>query len=272
MRCERAMRKQAIGVIVVLAVIGGLLGCHGSSGRFMTNARQNRGLVVILPGIEGPGALSDDIVKGLDAAGVPYALKVQGWGRPVPLAGMLLNQVDVLGNRVASKRIANTIIDYQDRHPGAPVYLLGHSGGGGIAIFVAEALPPGRRVDGVILLSPSISDGYDLSKALGHTRKGVVNFWSPEDVGLLVFGTSIVGNMDGAHSPAAGASGFHKTTGPASLFGKLYQVQWNESMAQSGNSGGHMDSTNSRFVTAWIAPWVTAADWPAPPVNSNAPG
>jgi pimeloyl-ACP methyl ester carboxylesterase len=149
------------------------------------------------------------------------------------------------------------IVKYQDAHPDLPVYIVGHSGGGGVAVFAAEALPSGHKIDGLVLLSPSLSRGYDLSKALANSRNGLVNFYSRNDVGFLVVGTTVIGNVDGNHGPSAGAVGFSNT------FSDLYQVPWSEDMASSGNEGGHLDTTVSTFVSQYVAPWVLARGWPA---------
>ena len=98
--------------------------------------------------------------------------------------------------------------DYQDNHPGRPVYVVGHSGGGGVAVFTAESLPDGRKIDGLVLLSASISKGYDLHKALANCRRGIINYYSSRDVGLLGVGTTLMGNVDGGHGPSAGLKGF----------------------------------------------------------------
>lgn len=230
-------------------------GCSATNKEFVTPERLDRGLVLILPGIEGEGALSYNIRTGLIKAGVSGALPIYRWGRPVPLAGPILNQMDVIGNRLIAKRIAQYIVDYQDSHPSAPVYIVGHSGGGGIAVFTAEDLPPGRVIDGLVLLSASISKGYDLSKALQHCRKGIVNFYSDKDIGLLGVGTTVFGNVDGVRGPSAGLAGFDKS------YSKLIQIPWSKEMESAGNYGGHVDSTNPEFVKEYVAPWIIGTGW-----------
>ena len=221
----------------------------------MTEQRQQRGLVVILPGIEGEGANAHGIRDGLVKAGAPYAIMIHPWGWPVPGLGMMLNQTDGIGNRAAGKRVAQVIADYQDHNPGQPVYVIGHSGGGGVAVFTAEGMPDGKRVDGLILLSASISANYDLSKALGKCRRGIANFYSVRD-GILP-ACSVVGCVDGTIAPAAGLGGFRKN------FPRLYQVGWNSGMQSAGNYGGHMDTCAIPFVAEYIGPWVTGYSWPA---------
>jgi pimeloyl-ACP methyl ester carboxylesterase len=248
-------------------LIVGLLvaaGCDGNA-RYLTEDRLKNGLVIILPGIEGQSEYNREIRRGLIMADVDRALPIYSWGRPVPVAGMLLNQLDIIGNRLAGADIAKVIVRYQDSHPNKPVHIIGHSGGGGIAVFAAEELPPGRQIDGVILLSPSISSGYDLTKALSHCRSGIVNFYSREDMGFLVIGTTIAGNVDGARGAAAGAVGFKK---PAPLdsqdrkaaYVKLFQVRLSRELTETG---AHTAATRAGFVWTHVAPWVTTSAWPA---------
>lgn len=242
------------GLISLAALLMG--GCLPDNNELVTPQRMESGLVMILPGIEGDGPFSAEVRRGLDESGLGCALPIIRWGRPVPIAGPLLNQMDLIGNRLAAQRLADAIVNYQDSHPGRPVHLVGHSGGGGVSIFTAEALPQGRKVDGIVLLSASISAGYDLTKALAHSRKGIVNFYSKNDVGLLMIGTTVVGNVDGIHGPAAGAIGFDR------LPEGLHQVPWSQDMSWAG-SGGHMDTTGAPFVRTFVSPWIRAPAWPA---------
>jgi len=241
-------------------------GCNGDNALYTTEERLANGLVVILPGIEGESSLNHDIRRGLDYAGINCALPIYSWGRPVPGLGMLLNQMDFLGNRLAGLRIAKMIEQYQDDHPGAPVYVVGHSGGGGVAVFVAEGLAEGRQVDGLVLLSASIWAGYDATKALGRCRNGIVNFYNASDVGLLGVGTTVMGNVDGMRGPSAGLIGFDapKDTDPQAkklAYRKLYQVPITAGM--TGGDDPHAAATRPGFVSMHVAPWVSAKTWPA---------
>jgi len=254
-RCGRRVQAVVVGAAVTASAMAAG-GCSGANTDYVTSARLDRGLVILLPGIEGEGVLSHNVRGGLLRAGVDMALPIYQWGRPVPLAGLVLNQTDVAGNRLAARRVARMIVTYQDTHPNRPVYLVGHSGGGGVAVFSAEALPPGRSVDGLVLLSASISSGYDLSKALAHCKRGIVSFHSKGDVGLLVVGTTLVGNVDGVHGPAAGAVGFEHS------FPGLHEVGWSPEMARYGNLGGHSGTCEPRFVSRYVAPWIKGGAWP----------
>jgi pimeloyl-ACP methyl ester carboxylesterase len=257
------MKALSIAILTV-----GMLAAQGCTfdedgQRFVTEERMNNGLVIILPGIEGESFMNHDIREGLASAGIGRGLLIYSWGRPIPVAGAILNQTDFVGNRLAGARIASFVTQYQDAHPGRPVYIVGHSGGGGVAVFAAESLPEGRQVDGLVLLSASISDGYDLTKAMSHSRNGLVNFFNQEDTGLLGVGTTVMGTVDGVHGPSAGLGGF--TSLGRSAASKVFQVEVTESM--SGGGDPHASTTHVGFVSVYVAPWITASAWPADRVS-----
>lgn len=234
-----------------------LAGCGEDAAIYATDARKANGLVVILPGVEGESQYNHDIRQGLMVGGVEYALVIRSWGVPIPVAGIIVNQTNFLGNRLAATGVARMIAQYQDKHPGQPVYIIGHSGGGGVAVFTAEALadmPGDRKIEGLVLLSASLSNNYpNMSKALAHCNKGLVNFYNPQDTAMLGLGTAIAGNVDGGRAPSAGRTGF------AISHPKLHDRAVRASM-----SGGdpHGSTTRVPFVSRYVAPWVRASQWP----------
>ena len=243
------MTRTATLSLLLIVALGTGAGCVNTT--YVTPERLQHGLVIILPGIEGESPFNHDIRSGLLNAGVQQAVAIYNWGRPIPLAGPLLNQMDVIGNRLAASSLAGTISQYQDTHPGAPVYLVGHSGGGGIAVFVAEAMPPNHDIDGLVLLSASISSGYDLSNALRHCREGVANFYNPGDAVLLGVGTTLLGNVDGVRGASAGLSGFDHS------WPRLYQVPIGGNIAEA-----HIAATQAGYVAQNVARWVQTRNWP----------
>lgn len=257
------MQRSSSALPLVVAALGAILpalGCADNSA-YLTDDRLDNGLVIILPGIEGHSQLNENIRRGLVAGGVYRALPIESWGRPIPLAGPLITQMDFVGNRLAGGRVAKTIIKYQDKHPGRPVYVVGHSGGGGVAVFTAEAMPEGRQIDGLILLSASISSAYDLEKALSHCRNGIVNFYNQQDSGVLGLGTTLIGTVDGTHGPSAGLIGFDCFDRPG--YDGLYQVKM---MGVSEDT--HTTSTQVGFVSIHVTPWVLSDSWPAGPADA----
>lgn len=236
-------------------------GCGPSNLR--TPERLERGYVIVLPGIEGRSHLNYNVAKGLADGGVPAAIEIHDW----TLGGSFLTAVPSLRaeghNRKEAREIAAKIVRYQDRHPGRPVHLIGHSGGGGVAVFSLESLPPDRQVTSAILLAPALSPDYDLRGALRHAQQGIYNFYSPYDVGFLKLGTSMAGTVDGQFTRSAGAVGFTMPWGLSQEDRRIYasllhQQRYLSKMAESGNSGGHTGWSNRTFVAQWLAPLINS--------------
>ncbi len=224
---------------------------------YMAPDRIDKGLVIVLPGIEGRSPLNEDICRGLSDGGVDCAIELMDW---TSWAGPLYDQRAQDRNRRKASEIAALILNYKQTHPGTPVTLVGQSGGGAMAIWTAEALPPDCMVDGIILLAASLSPNYDLELALVKTRRGIVSFHSSKDWLLLGFGTTVVGTMDGEHSSSAGKVGFEIPLAvPA--YKKLYQIPWSQEMASTGYTGRHMNSGAKEFVVEYVVPFVRAPKW-----------
>ena len=127
-----------------------------------------------------------------------------------------------------------------------------------MAVFAAEALPEDRKIDGLVLLSASISSAYNLTKAASRCKSGIVNFYNPDDAALLGVGTIVVGTVDGTHGPSAGLLGFDRAGKKGHE--NVYQVKL--SGAEAGGDP-HASATRPGFVAANVAPWVLAPAWPA---------
>jgi acetyl esterase/lipase len=224
----------------------------------MSPARVEKGAVVILPGIEGESPANRDIRKGLYDAGIPYALVIYRWGSLLPgPGGMLINQTNVSRNRRMGQELAEQIAQYQRNHPGRPVFLAGHSAGGGIAVFAMEELGKiegAKPIEGAFLLSASISADYDLTAALRMTRRGLVNVSNPEDR-LLGRGTAAFGNVDGGHGDSAGRTGFRRR------YPNVYERR--VTAAELGVSGlPHFVATNARLIAERAPAWILSESWP----------
>jgi pimeloyl-ACP methyl ester carboxylesterase len=237
------------------------MGCANGKQPYVTPQRLERGLVVVLTGIEGRSPLNEAICRGLDAGGVDYAIQLEDWTAPV---GPLINLRNESRNRTRAREIAEQIARYQEAYYHRPVVLVGQSGGGAMAAWIAESLPREHKVDGIVMLAASLSPEYPLDNAMLKSRKGIVNFYSPHDWVFLGLGTATVGTMDGRHSVSAGAKGFELPQLPRrkSLYQrKLFQISWNEDMARLGHMGGHLSSGNARFVASYVAPLVRTGHW-----------
>jgi pimeloyl-ACP methyl ester carboxylesterase len=259
---------------VALAALAGCAGGAGSirdkvdlDAKYVNSERLDKGLVVILPGIEGESAANRDIRLGLDEGGVPYGLAIYRWGFPIPGLGLLVNQTDTTADRSAGADLAAAIVRYQARRPGRPVFLIGHSAGGGVAVFALEALsaePNARPIAGALLLSSSISADYSLDKALSMTQRGIVNGYNPDDTALLGTGTAVFGNVDGEHGDSAGRTGFRQSNP------KLFQFKI--SSADVGVQGDpHFIATDPDLVAKHAPRWVLSETWPPPKRTAGSP-
>jgi len=246
---------------IFLPAIAVLLGGCASQ-PYVNDVRLERGLVIVLPGIEGRGPLNEAICRGLNDAGVNWAIQLHDW---TSWLGPLYNLRAEVRNRQKALRIAERIVQYRWDHPARPVVLVGHSGGGAMAAWVAEALPRGVRVDGIIMIAPALSPQYLLDWALANSRMGIINFYSARDWILLGVGTTVYGTMDGEHTSSAGRVGFERSrhVRPGSNYEKLFQVAWTEQMSGTGHSGGHFSSSAGQFVGTYVSPFVLASHWTA---------
>jgi len=255
MAAERSLRLVLAGAAGALLL---LAGC--ASREYVDYQRLNRGLVVVLTGIEGRSPFNEEICRGLDEGGVAWAIEIHDW--TIPMAGAM-NLWDEGRNRDSAARIAQRIVNYQKAFPGRPVVMVGQSGGAGMAVWTLEAMPKDHPVDGAVLLAAALSAGYDLRPALSRSRRGIVNFYSPYDWMMLGLGSTMYGNLDGGHGSAAGRVGFDSPVGP-SAYSQLFQVCWDSHLGRhTGYLGGHFDSGNRQFIARVVAPLVLDGQWNA---------
>lgn len=230
---------------------------------YVSPERADQGIVFILPGIEGESAANHKVRKGLADANMPYALVIYNWGFPLPGIGLLVNQTDVSGNRRAAAKLAEEIFEYQQQYPDRPVYIIGHSGGGGVAIFTLESLGKlsgAKPVDGVFLLSASLSSNYDLTNALWMTKNGIVNCANPDDTAMLKTGTGIFGNVDGGKGNSCGRVGFSRR------WPKVWEIKL--SARDMGIiSNPHYVFTREDLIAKSAPGWLLSDKWP--PANAK---
>jgi pimeloyl-ACP methyl ester carboxylesterase len=216
--------------------------------------RMRKGCVFTLPGVQGKSPMEFAVARGLADGGVECGIEVFDWTtRLWPL--FLFHLRATFWHRLMAGRLAAKIRDYRRRYPGRPVFLIGHSGGGGLALRTAELLDAGERLAGVVLLAVAVSPLYDVRPALRRSRH-VWNFYSPLDCVLLGVATMAGGTMDGWHLFSAGASGFFGTSKDCP---GLHQQRYHPSMLRSWNAGGHFGWVNRVFIADCIAPLLRGA-------------
>jgi pimeloyl-ACP methyl ester carboxylesterase len=252
--------------LIMLATFAGALASAGcwTPAHISGDDRLSRGIVYVLPGIEGRSIWNYDIAVGLDQGGVDSAIEVYDWTIGVP---SVYNLVDVNRNRRQAQRLAQRIVEHQVRYPGTPVHLVGHSAGGGVTVLVLEELPEGHRVDLAILLAPALSPTYDLTTALQHTRRGIVSFHSEYDLALLGLGTLCFGSVDRRLGVSAGAVGFRPPSDLTQAGRDLYeqrlrQVAWCESLGRCGAPGTHFGWASRPFASGPLAALIRHDEMP----------
>jgi len=244
-----------VGLIGWAAVVA--TGC--SHQPYVSEVRLERGLVVVLSGVEGRGPLNEAICAGLDAGGVDLAIENYPWAVP----GMWWYNLRASEHHYRqAEAVARRVAEYKVDYPGRPVFLVGQSGGGAIAVWAAERLPR-NTLEGVILLAAALSPTTDLQRTVAASRRGVVNFHSRGDWVILGLGTRMAGTMDGERSESAGMVGFALPAGSsaAEAYREVYQISWKPEMAGSGHLGGHLSSSARWFVRDFVAPLVLAPRW-----------
>lgn len=166
------------------------------------------------------------------------------------------DQTDHANLRAAGHCLAEHVRAYQAANPQARVSFLAHSAGSAVVLAALEELPPGS-VDHVALLTPSVSVEYDLRCALRAVRCKMDVYYSERDWVVLGLATGVVGTADRRWTGAAGRYGFQPTVSnadDASLFAKLRQHPWDESMCWTGNHGGHFDPHVPEFLRYYVLP------------------
>ncbi len=215
------------------------------------------GLVLFANGVGGMNVCATSLRYVIRAGGLRHAFQMIPWGHGW---GRWYADLSDVANRDANARsTAEAIRQFQSVQPGDPVFLVGKSGGAGVALKTLELLDD-QIVERVILLAPAVSSGYDLTQALRAVRTEMVVFWSPLDVVILGAGTRVFGTIDRVKTVSSGLVGFQiprigdstKTDHPD--YARLRQVRWRLEMAASGHFGGHFGPDSPWFLKKYVLP------------------
>jgi pimeloyl-ACP methyl ester carboxylesterase len=223
--------------------------------KLAAESRQRRGLILVLPGIEGESVINHNIAHGLNDAGAADAIEIFDWTR-----GRLFlfdNLTNHSRNAHQADRLADRIRQYQREYPGRPVHLVGHSGGAALAVMALERLGDDHPITAAVLLAPALSPRYNLVPALRATACGIHCLYSRYDTFYLGAGTAFFGTIDRKRTFAAGKVGFQVPEGlpppDADVYRtKLRQVTWHYGMLADGHAGGHLGPSDRRFVRKWV--------------------
>ena len=125
--------------------------------------------------------------------------------------------------------------------------------------MTTEPLPP-DSVEGIILLAPSVSAGYDIRPALRCSRRGVEVFHSRRDFSHLTVAMFVLGTSDRKRGSVAGKVGFRlpetASAEDASLYSRLHQHAWHEGLLSTGHDGGHFGTYQPDFMRSFVLPLI----------------
>jgi pimeloyl-ACP methyl ester carboxylesterase len=220
-------------------------------------AEPGPGVVFVVGGVGGCDALGFCARAALPAAGVVHEIREFEWthGKLHPLRD--LQDTRHLVARAAE--LAEQVRAVRAERPAVPIYLIGHSAGGGLVLLTAAQLPP-DTLERIILLSPAMSPEFDLRPALRATRREVVSFYSRQDRVVLDWGTSTFGTVDRIYSTSAGHSGFREpddlNAEGRELYRRLVQEPWRWESLLEGRGSGHNSTTMPWFLKRHVAPWL----------------
>ncbi len=212
--------------------------------------RMERGLVLIYPGIEGRSFLNIAILQGLLDAGVESAIEIVDWTTGNKFLALYHLRSWRRNLRIAQSE-AERIVRYQQQYPDRPVWIVGHSGGAGMAVLVAEALPATHKLQGIVLLAGALSPGYDLRRARAKCEQGMWSFHSLLDWLFVGVGTTLFGTIDGRHGPGAGMLGFRPQPDE---HGQpcIVQTAWTPREVARFNLGGHFGCVHRVFIAETV--------------------
>jgi|GEM_PF-430210 len=249
-RPRRATPLLLAGLAIAALLTGGC-----SSTQAPTMRQTETGLVYVFPGIDGGPWWMTRAFRAYRDAGVESEIRLFDWYEPL---NALRNLTDYARNRRRAADVASKLVEYRERQPAAPIDLVGYSGGGGLAVLVAEALPESMRLRNVVLVHPAISPDYDLSKALTHVDGSFVNYYSALDWWTLGLGTSVFGTIDREHRASAGMDGFNvfAAVPDESLRAPLHQIAWKPEMAWLGHWGNHLGMLTYGWNRRYVAPYL----------------
>jgi pimeloyl-ACP methyl ester carboxylesterase len=209
-------------------------------------------VLIHLPGVSGESSVDHALIQGLRAGAVVAHIQIYDWTCDDPGIPALHAY---FRNQQQAQKIADLLTEKFRADPARKIYLTSHSGGGALAVWALEKLPPDVEVETLLLLAPALSPTYDLSKALAHVRGKAYVFYSYLDTIVLSYGTRVFGTMDGVYSNAAGLNGFVEPPGgdPA-RYAKLVQEAYDPDWVRYGNIGDHIGWTAAPFARAVLAP------------------
>jgi pimeloyl-ACP methyl ester carboxylesterase len=207
-----------------------------------------------LPGIAGSRYIDQSVTRGIKDGGFDGDIEIYDWTENDPGVGALL-ALD--RNHKEAQRIAENLVKHHTAEPDSKMYLLAHSGGCGLAIWALEDLPADVKIQNLVMMSPAVSPGYDLTAALKHINGHLYVFSSLADLFVLGTGTRLLGTIDGVKTDAAGRVGFNKPpSGDAAQYAKLVAIPYDIAWFKYHDFGDHIGGMTRSFGKNVLEPLI----------------
>jgi pimeloyl-ACP methyl ester carboxylesterase len=203
------------------------------------------GRLLVLPGVGNTRFHLAGFVADAEAQLPRFDVEVRPWGVPfMAIRNLRAHE----RNTAFAAALAQEIAAWRRANPEAPFYLVGYSGGGGMATLVTAALPDDVSIDRLVLVAPAISPDYPLgTEVLPHVREYVVNYASERDL-QVGWGTRTFGTIDRKNTESAGAIGF------ARAHERVLEYRWSSVDVAVGHAGNHLAYLNGRWQAAKLLP------------------
>ncbi len=266
--CGSVSVRIAVAGLLAGLLVSGLVGCGAPLEGEIVNPELQKastsepayGLLWMFPGLIGEAGELDDAYRGLREAGLLKEVHIFDWDRPLP--DFSTHLFDYGANRRQAAYVADRIVAYRAKYPDKPIDLVGYSAGAALAVWVAEELPDGFKLNNVVLCQAALSPTYDLTRALEHIDGKLIAMYSERDVFLGGWFCTVWGTMDRILVPAAAQIGFllEVAVPDAELRERVEQVGWNEEWEAAGHSGLHMPILQYRWNRYIVAPYLLSEE------------
>ena len=251
LRAMPSPTRSALRALLLLLVCAAATAADGPVRRFACGTElaaapsQVEGRLLILPGVGNTRFHLAGFVAAASGQLPRFDVEVRPWGVPFMTIHNLRAHER---NEATAAAVAAEIAEWRRAHPDAPFYLVGYSGGGGMATLVTAALPDDVGIDRLVLVAPAISPDYPLERdVLPHVREYVVNYASDRDL-QVGWGTRTFGTIDRKNTASAGAIGF------AAPHERLLEYRWSTADAPFGHAGNHLAYLGARWQAAKLLP------------------
>ncbi len=203
------------------------------------------GRLIVLPGIHNTLIHLDGFMEMARASLPGFDIERRKWG----ITFLGIRNLRATDHNVSfARNLAAEIAQWRRENPDELLYLMGYSGGGGVASLVLAELPSDVRIDRAILIAPAISVDFPIVEhAAEHVTEFVINFASRKDI-QVGLGTRLFGTIDRKYEYAAGFGGFDTESD------RLLQWRWTEADQQIGHYGNHVAYLGRRWQRDFLLP------------------